>query len=107
MNEAILKSPTSAFIEKMVEEIELNKNVVFYLATDCRFVEKKLVQQFGEKVITAQRIYSRMNTRGIQDALVDILCLSKTSKVLGSFNSTFTNLAAELGSIDKIIITKS
>lgn len=47
---AIEKSPLSLFIDKMNEEIALNNETNFFLATDDKETEKELIKLFGERI---------------------------------------------------------
>ncbi len=104
---AIKKSPLSLFIEKMNEEIALNDNTNFFLATDDKTTEKELIQLFGNKIsINTEKAFDRDSEKGIQDAFIDVTCLSKTSKIYGSHASSFSETAAKMGKIKLIICEK-
>jgi len=96
---SILSSPREAFIEKMKSEIAQDKNTMFFLATDSVDEEKQLRAVFPDRIITHEKELSRNSSRGIQDALVDIYCLSCTKKIIGSFYSSFSEVAAQIGEI--------
>ncbi|WP_375560778.1 hypothetical protein ACE193_24300 [Bernardetia sp. OM2101] len=104
---AIEKSPLSLFIEKMNEEIALNEETNFFLATDDKATEKELIQLFGKKIITnPEKAFDRDSEKGVQDAYIDVACLSKTSKIYGSHASSFSETAAKMGGIELIICEK-
>jgi hypothetical protein len=90
---AINQSPTQLFIEKMEQEIELNKDVRFYLASDSTNEKKKLKELFGDKIITLENDTNRNTKKGIIDAFTEILILSRTKKIYGSAQSSFSELA--------------
>ena len=99
-NVSITESPLEVFFKAMVKEIEVNPNVNFYLATDSNYVKKEILQKFGKRILTRNNTLSRRSTNGIREALIDLYSLSCTSKILGSYWSSFTLMAGEIGKID-------
>lgn len=103
--EATKRSKTSYFIGKMNEYIKNDKNVKFFLATDDIETKNKLITEFGSRVITNNITnYNRNQKDAIQSALIDLYCLSKTKQVLGSYHSTFSQMAATIGEIECIVV---
>lgn len=100
---AIINSPLERFFELMADEKSRNEKVKFYLATDSPESEKKITDRFPGDVIMIQKELRRDKEEGIKDALIDLLCLSRTSKIIGSFWSSFSEVAAEMGKIPLII----
>lgn len=101
---AIGKSSTDNFIRSMQSELDANPNTKFYLATDDLSEEAKLRAIFPGKIISNQeRDLSRNSVAGIQDALLDLYCLASTGKIIGSYFSSFTDIAADMRGIPKII----
>lgn len=91
------------FEHKMNEEIYKNKNVVFFLATDCSETKRKIIDLFWDRVLSYSFCLSvnqknflqqRWIKEWMQDALLDLLTLSKTKKIIGSYGSSFSWLAA-------------
>jgi len=104
-NISISKSPTSLFIDRMKQEILLDNNVRFYLASDSQEVKKELLDEFGDdRIITSNKLVTRNTSEGIEDAVVELYVLSRTNKIIGSFGSTYSYLAAEIGGIALEII---
>lgn len=104
---AIEHSPLSLFIEKIKEEIALHEKTNFFLATDDKATEKELIQLFGQKIIiNSDKAFDRDSEKGVQDAFVDVACLSKTSKIYGSHASSFSETAAKMGGVELIICEK-
>jgi hypothetical protein len=64
-----------------------------------------LIKKFGSRIITSKGAATRNTTEGIQDAVVDLYALSRTHKILGSFYSSFSEIAAQLGSCELQILT--
>ena len=105
--EAIANSPLELFFDKMQLEIE-KRDANFYVTTDDRTVEKALRDHFpAEKLIFYEnKVIDRDSKEGIEDATIDMLCLSKSCKILGSFNSTFSLIPSIMGGIPLEIVTK-
>lgn len=90
-------SPIHLFIEEMKKEPE---TTIFVVATDDRNERKALLEHFdSSRLIFPANTLSRMTLKGMQDALQDFIALSKCQKVLASYNSSFSELAATYGCI--------
>ena len=101
---AIGKSSTDAFCKSMEEALSQDPQTMFYLATDDLSEEKLLREKFPGKIISnEERDLSRNSIAGIQDAMLDLFCLASTTKIIGSFFSSFTDIAADMHQIPKII----
>ena len=64
--------------------------------------QEELKQYFpAEKLIVyEEKVLDRDSKAGIQDALVDMLCLSKCQKILGSYQSTFSLIPSIMGNVE-------
>lgn len=100
-NEASKKiSPFSLFVTKMEDEINLNPKVTFFLATDEEKYQESLLKKFGQhKIIFHEKVFARNVNAGIKDAVIDLFCLSKTSKIYGSYFSSFSDVAGRIGQV--------
>lgn len=102
---AIKNSPLEAFIACMKKLQDTIPDVIFYVATDDKEVEKSIMQRFP---VIAHSYFSNEKSRrtenGMKDAYVDMLCLSKCKKIYGSFGSSFSQVAALIGGIECIIV---
>lgn len=94
---SISNSPTSLFIEKMKFEISQDQNVRFYVASDSVEVKNELADYFEQRMISLDVNMERSSEAGIIDALVELYILSSTKKIYGSYASTYSTLAGELG----------
>jgi hypothetical protein len=103
--ESIIHSPLNNFIELMENEIIADKKATFFLATDDSAVEKKLIDRFGTRIIVYEKDRSRETVKGVQDALVDLLCLASTKRIIGSYWSSFSEVAACFNQIPLQIAT--
>lgn len=97
--EAIAHSPLSLFEERMRDEMRQDENVLFFVATDDANVKKEMRTALPDAriIFSETSVLDRNAPEGIEDALVEMLALSKCRKILGSYNSTFGQLAAYLG----------
>jgi hypothetical protein len=103
---SIEMSPTRLFIEKIDAEITRDANALFYLSTDDADVEQEFRRRYGERILTHAKEFSRQTAAGIQDAVVDLFCLSKTAAIYGSYWSSFSDVAARIGNIPFTPLTK-
>lgn len=102
--DSIKYSKTDNFVELMNREIDRNPETLFYLATDDMSEEKYLRNLFPGRIISNEnRMLSRNSEEGISDAVVDLYCLSRCNKIIGSYWSSFTDVAAILGNCPKVI----
>lgn len=96
----IENSPLELFVDKMKLEAEQNDGVKFYVASDDEPTIKQLVKMFGGRVLyMKEKDFSRESVRGIVDAYAELLCLSRSRKIIGSFYSSYSRMAAMLSGI--------
>ncbi len=101
---AIGKSSTECFIECMKKELDSDPDTRFYLATDDLEEERIIRAAFPGRILSNEkRCLRRDSAEGIQDALLDLYCLANTRKIIGSYFSSFTDIAADMRKIPKII----
>ena len=101
---SIGKSSTDAFLSSMRQDLAADPDTMFYLATDDMGEEKRLREVFPDRILSNQkRCLRRDSVEGIQDALLDLYCLANTRKIIGSYFSSFTDIAADMHKIPKII----
>jgi hypothetical protein len=94
------QSPTSLFVARMKRELESYPETDFFLATDDPNDEEVLVREFPGRIrVYPKRALERSKREAIEDALVDLYCLSETIFLLGTYYSTFTLTAAEIKGI--------
>jgi hypothetical protein len=103
--EAIKYSGFQKFVAAMTDEVTRQNDTNFFLATDCKATEQKLLKLFPNKLLYfTKSSYSRNSTQGVQEALIDLYCLSKTRRVLGSYFSSFSQVASEISGIKEITV---
>ena len=103
-NQSIKHSPLSLFIDAMTQEIDQNKDTNFYLASDSLQVKHRLLDQFGDRIITQLTATNRNSEEGMQDAVVDLYALSKTRKIYGSYWSSYSRVAANISNAELIVL---
>lgn len=104
---SIEHSPLSMFHELVQNIIREHPESYIYLATDSPEVETEFVSKYRDKIVTYNKpSLSRNKITGLHHALVEILLLSETRGITGSYGSSFSTVAAEMGNIPIEIIKK-
>ncbi len=104
---SINNSPLEAFISIMHNEIKENEDTTFYLASDDNTVISEMLKLFGDRIIyMKEKSFDRDSVQGIKDAYVELICLSETKKIYGSFASTYSKIASMLSGIPLNIVSK-
>lgn len=104
--QSIRFSPTELFIQKM-KEVNAGGGKIF-LTTDDLEEEHLLTDMFSGRIITNSKTsLDRNNPMAIQDALLDLYTLSRCEKIYGSYWSSFSDVAAQWGHVEKIVLKKS
>ena len=101
---SIKESPTSLFIERMKQE---DDTTLFYLATDSDEEKVALRKVFGNRIITSDSKADRGSVEGMQNAVTELFLLAKTSLIIGSFYSSFSETASLLGDVKLEIIKRN
>jgi len=89
------------FIKEITKEIEENNKSNFYLSTDCEQTQKKFLEMFGNKMSVLEKDFAESSDMcnpkfGQESAVIDLFCLSNTNKIIGTYWSSFSTLAANL-----------
>ncbi len=88
-------APTGLFVKTMRDILRTNPKTKFFLATDDKNEEQLVGNNLKDAVIVYGKKAARRSTvEGIQDALIDWLLLSKTSRIIGSYRSSFNEEAS-------------
>lgn len=87
-------SPTELFLQAMQDEVAADPAVGFFLATDDPDEEKNILKNFPDRItVHKKESLHREDPAAIRDALVDVYCLSRCRKIIGSYWSSFTEVA--------------
>ena len=104
---AIANSKSDEFSIAIREELKKFPDAKFYIATDDIREEERLRKEFGNAILSnTTKTLARDSVEGMHDALIDLFCLSSTTKIFGSYYSSFTDIAADMQGIEKIVIGK-
>lgn len=99
-------STDDKIFEIIHKELQANSRKTFFLATDCASTKQKYKAAFKESIITNDDISFERNKReNIENAVLDLYCLSRTQKIYGSFFSSYSKVAAVIGDVDIEVIT--
>jgi hypothetical protein len=72
----------------------------FYLATDDLAEREEAVRRYGDRIIYGpKKLLGRNSPDGCKDAMLDMICLSSCSEIIGSYASSFSEMAAALGNV--------
>ena len=63
-------------------------------------VKESLKSKYPNRIITLLDDTDRNSLEGMKFAVVDLFCLSKTRKIIGSVASSYSQIAAEIGGIE-------
>lgn len=78
--------------------ISLRPDVTFFFATHEKGTEDRFRQEFGERLCCFPKSgAARQEERGGQEALIDLLLLSRTAAIIGNVASSYSSTAARLG----------
>jgi hypothetical protein len=97
-------SPTAEFIACMRAEVTADPSTRLFLATDDPSEETHLRAAFGDRVLTRPKQFDRARPEGVRDALIDLLILARTRRIIGGWSSSFSETAAEIGRVERIVI---
>jgi hypothetical protein len=100
-------SPDEMFFAVIEKELDARDHTKFYLSTDDKETISMLKAKYGDCIINFTKDFSRDSLSGIQNAVIDMYCLANTSKIFGSFNSSFSNVASRIKQIELITLKSS
>jgi hypothetical protein len=102
---SIKHSPTEEFEKIMSGMLQDGYCHSFFLSTDSQEVESRLLDRFKDQVfIHSKRSCDRNVDQAIKDALVDLYCLADCKKIVGSYWSSFSGTAAQIGGKELIVV---
>ena len=103
---SIEHSPLDLFFDCLDQELAAHSGLCIYLATDSEEVKQAMRTRYDERIVCAESKADRSTTEGIREGIADLWTLARTRKIYGSFHSSFSELAAELGNIPLKTVTK-
>lgn len=105
--QAIDRSPTRLFIERMAAELRQAPDTTFFLATDSPTEEACIAGNFPNRVQFRPKALDRGDPQALRDAVVDLYCLAHTRSILGSYWSSFSAIAAALGGVKLEVVDRT
>lgn len=103
--EAIANSPLPLFFHVMENAVKTCPDTCFYISTDDREVLHQILRKYpGRCLYYKNKSWERGQKAGQLSAAVDMLCLSRTSIIYGSYWSSFSEEASKMGNIQKIVL---
>lgn len=103
---AIAESPDALFLDAISHAISRDADAHFYLATDDSTLKRRLVERFPGRITAQDCRGSRADLCGMEEAVVDLWTLARCSSLIGSYWSSYTDTAAEIGGVPLTIIRK-
>ena len=94
---SIRQSPIELFYQKLDEEIKEDDKVAIYLATDSEEVKREMKERYGDRIFCSGKKADRGSLEGIREGITDMYTLARTQKIYGSFQSSFSDMAAQIG----------
>ena len=101
---AIQESPSSGFWAAMEAE---PATTIFYVASDSEEERQAAAGRYPGRVITGAKYLGRSEPHECLEAMLDLYCLSRCSKIIGSYESSFSEVAAWWGGIPLEIVRNS
>jgi len=93
----IKESGLTKFEEKIKEQKAFDSSINFYLATDDSEVKDYFRKLIGDSLITQETELLRSSENGVQGAFIDVLALSRCSKIICNLKSSFAEMALLIG----------
>lgn len=100
------QSPTIDFVEMLKKIEKEHQDMHFYLSTDDKGEARIMQKMIGDKLHSFAAGQRRDNPKNIETALVDMLVLAKSERILGSYWSSFSEVAAQYGGIPLVVVKK-
>lgn len=95
--DSIRQSPLQAFETKIDNYLTDCPAATFYLATDDQSVQQAFCKKYGKRMIVRKGTLARDSKEGIQHAVVELYTLAACQEIWGSYYSSFSELAAQIG----------
>ena len=96
---SIRQSPIELFYQKLDEKIKENGKVAIYLATDSEEGKREMKERYGDRIFCSGKKADRGSLEGIREGITDMYTLARTQKIYGSFQSSFSDMAAQIGGV--------
>ncbi|MDP4276805.1 MAG: hypothetical protein Q8914_04135 [Bacteroidota bacterium] len=102
--QSIKRNSVDDYVRFMETELIERPKTRFYLATDSPEIKQQLTARFLDRIIAIDAVLDRNALQGMKDAVVDLWCLASCNRLAGSYYSSYSELAAEMGGIELTIL---
>ena len=87
-------STDDLFFKRIEEILKKNPKQKFFLCTDSLETEKEFKEKYGKRmVVLPKKNWDMSSYEASKDSFTDVLLLAKTNQILGTYLSTFTEIA--------------
>lgn len=98
------RSSDAAFLGAIDRELQSNPDVRFFLATDSEETQEVFCRRYGRAIVTNTEKEFVSSLPGQpkanqRDAVIDMMVLARTKRILGTYYSSFSKFAALIGGI--------
>ena len=98
-------STPEKFIECIEKELDENPSAMIFLSCEDEDIKKILREKFNKKIIVYPKKSKKREDEGsVVEAFIDQIILSKSKKIIGTFGSTFTEMAWFFGSCKQDVV---
>jgi hypothetical protein len=100
---ATANSPIVFFKKEIKNFLQLYPNSKVFLATDSDSIKLQFQKSFPNKIHIRNNILVRNEPEGIQEALIDLYVLSYSIKIIGSYDSSFSDVASKINNTPLVL----
>lgn len=97
--ESIRCSTDALFFNVIDQTLRNDPSVKFYLATDSQETKRIFQEKYPQNIVVNPAKAARDTKDGIITAMVEMILLSRTKKIFGSYYSSYSEAAALLGNV--------
>lgn len=101
----IHNSPLHLFTQAIERELARDAKATFFLSTDDEATRKELAARYGTCIRSRLPQARRDDRGGVADGVVDLYLLASCTRIYGSYPSSFSDIAARIGSIPLAYLT--
>jgi hypothetical protein len=94
------KSIEGSPLENFLQKMRGNSEALYVVATDDQTVREKLLVEFGSRCVFPAATLSRKTEEGMVHGVTDFFALTKSSMIIGSTASSFSEIAARYGNVE-------
>jgi hypothetical protein len=99
----IQQSPLEKYMDQIDKSLLDHPTQKFFLATDDETVKNYLTHKYKRLIYTFNHTIGRIDIQGIYGAVIELLLLSKSTKLICSALSSYSDTAILIGDIKEVI----